>query len=283
MTGQGAYPDEGAAAGHAELAGDFHDAMAASYDRTFGRPGPGARIRARVQEALFAAFRPGERVLELNCGTGTDAVALALRGIRVTATDISPAMVAEARAKARRSGVEDLVSTAVMDAADPGAPDGRLFDGAFSNFDGLNELGNIAAFAGRIGGHLAPGAPLLCMVLNPVCLWEVAYFAATLRPRRALRRILARGEELAPLHAAAPLKLYSPGRFASYFRRDFTVAAVRRFGLLLPPAGFGRLYATRASLMRRLEPWDEGIARLFPLRYLCDHYLITLRRRGALR
>lgn len=254
----------------------FHDAIAPEYDRMFDRPGPGRWVRERVQKALLAAFSPGDSVLELNCGTGTDAVFLAEHGIRVTATDISPAMVAATAAKARARGVEALVRTEVVDAAEIALPGGGPFSGAYSNFDGLNYLEDIGAFAGKIGGLLSPGAPLLCMVLNRICLWEVLYFAGRLDPRRALRRARRRGEELSGPHV--PLKLYFPGEFASRFARDFRLKGVHGFGLLLPPAGFGRLYRTRESLLRAVEPWDARIAGMFPLRNLCDHYLIELRR-----
>jgi SAM-dependent methyltransferase len=46
-----------------------------------------------------------ERLLDVACGEGTFAIALALQGIKVTGIDISPEMLALARAKARRAGV----------------------------------------------------------------------------------------------------------------------------------------------------------------------------------
>ena len=49
-------------------------------------------------------LKAGERVLELNCGTGEDAVHLARRGVRVLATDNSPRMLAAARSKIARAG-----------------------------------------------------------------------------------------------------------------------------------------------------------------------------------
>ena len=55
------------------LASPF-DAMAAAYARSFTESAIGRYMRAAVWRWLDAAFQPGDRVLELNCGTGEDAV-----------------------------------------------------------------------------------------------------------------------------------------------------------------------------------------------------------------
>lgn len=49
---------------------------------------------------------PGRRALELGCGTGTNAVALASQGFEVTAVDCSPTALQLAREKAIAAGVE---------------------------------------------------------------------------------------------------------------------------------------------------------------------------------
>lgn len=50
------------------------------------------RLRARMRE-LFRERLPGPRVLELGCGPGTDAAALAADGLEVTASDGCPAFL----------------------------------------------------------------------------------------------------------------------------------------------------------------------------------------------
>jgi len=70
---------------------------------------PGGR---RATEELFrrATFQPGQCVLDIGCGVATTAVTIARRfGARVTAADISPIMLARARANARVAGAEDEV------------------------------------------------------------------------------------------------------------------------------------------------------------------------------
>src|SRR6478609_2058626 len=124
------------------------DGMAADYDRSFTASSIGQRMRAAVWHRLDAAFRPGERVLELNCGTGEDAVHLGSRGVRVLATDTSPAMLAVARAKVARAGMTDLVEVAPMAIEDLATRcPARSFDGVLSNFGGLNCVADLRGVA----------------------------------------------------------------------------------------------------------------------------------------
>ncbi|HEX2120364.1 MAG TPA: methyltransferase domain-containing protein [Thermoanaerobaculia bacterium] len=71
-----------------------------------------ARGRRRAVELLDV--QPGERVLIAGCGTGLD-LELLPRGARITAVDLTPAMVEKTRARAAALGME--VDARVMDAA----------------------------------------------------------------------------------------------------------------------------------------------------------------------
>ncbi len=108
------------------------DAAAAGYDATFTRRRLGRWLREAVWEQLGATFLPGERVLELGCGTGEDAVWLARRGVAVTATDAAPGMLAVARSKAEAAGVADRVTFARLDLAEIG-------DGVIPNITGQSD------------------------------------------------------------------------------------------------------------------------------------------------
>lgn len=71
---------------------------------------PGGR---RSTEEVFAraAFQAGHEVLDVGCGVGTTAVAIARRfGCRVTAVDIAPLMLDRARATVRAAGLTGRIA-----------------------------------------------------------------------------------------------------------------------------------------------------------------------------
>ena len=76
---------------------------------------PGGR---RSSEELFrgADFQPDQRVLDVGCGVGTSAIAIARRfGATVTAVDISPIMLTRASSNVRRTGLAGQVTVTYGD------------------------------------------------------------------------------------------------------------------------------------------------------------------------
>ena len=65
----------------ASIAGEAFDTLAESYDTIFTSTIIGRSQRSVVWAKAAAVFRAGDRVLELNCGTGEDALFLARRGV----------------------------------------------------------------------------------------------------------------------------------------------------------------------------------------------------------
>lgn len=82
-----------------------YDLLAVVYDAT--PPGQAYQSVLHQAQALFAQYGPSTRsVLDLACGTGSAAVALAAAGYQVTGLDLSPEMVRLATKKAARAGVD---------------------------------------------------------------------------------------------------------------------------------------------------------------------------------
>lgn len=68
------------------------------YDRVFNA---GAFARARVKALSGLDLKPGQRVLLVGAGTGADLPLLSGHGLLITAIDLSPEMLAEARSKGK--------------------------------------------------------------------------------------------------------------------------------------------------------------------------------------
>lgn len=249
------------------------ESVAARYDRETSGPLV-ARYRGISLGILAGAFHDGDRVLDVGCGTGQEAVALAHRGVRVLAVDVMPEMVEATLARAVSEGVAARVEGRAMAARDLGAlatglGDGAL-DGAYSSFGALNCVGDLAPVAAALGRLLRPGARLVAGVMGPACLWEMAFYASTLRPGRALRRLRA---QRAPI-AGRPfdVRYYSLGALERAFAPPFRVTSVRGYGLLPPPY----LEGVASRFPRFL---DMAAARdVAPLRRLGDHLFVTMER-----
>jgi ubiquinone/menaquinone biosynthesis C-methylase UbiE len=100
------------------------DDVAEEYDaKRFSRGG--RLIDRREKEAVLDAIGPVEDrdVLEIACGTGRFTVMLAEEGADIVGLDISEAMMAQGRAKARKAGVDDRVEFMRGDAARLPFPD----------------------------------------------------------------------------------------------------------------------------------------------------------------
>ena len=119
----------------------------------------------RVWQAL--ALRPGARVLDVGCGSGQWAVALARRGGEVTGVDLSPAMVARAERHAAEAGV--AVRWHVGEAARVAGPD-AAYDAVLARVV-LQLVPDVPAALAEFRRVLRPGGRLLASVpgaLSPI-------------------------------------------------------------------------------------------------------------------
>lgn len=118
------------------------------------------------QEQL--GLRPGSRVLDLTCGPGLYAVALAERGMHVTGVDFSPASIAYARELAVAAGVGDRCRFIETDVRDY-EPEREGYDAALFLYGQLAVFPCEAAAAllSKVASALRPGGRLVVELLDP--------------------------------------------------------------------------------------------------------------------
>jgi ubiquinone/menaquinone biosynthesis C-methylase UbiE len=166
------------------------DALAADYDRSFTHSAIGRAQRHAVWKVAQRVFQPGTRILELNCGTGVDAVYLARLGLKVTALDNSSQMIAVAQDRVRRErcqGSIRLMHWAIEDLDQ--LPAEAPYDGAFSNFGGLNCVPDLQRFGCDLARRLKPGSPVLLCPMGRYCIWEFFYYSLRWQFHKAVRRL----------------------------------------------------------------------------------------------
>jgi SAM-dependent methyltransferase len=105
-----------------------------------------------------AGLRDGSRVLDVPCGSGRHALALARRGCRVTGTDVSAEAVGHARREASSAGLDVDLRVGDMRALPPERQDAVVCMG---NAFGYLEHAGTEAFLADVAGILAPGGTLV--------------------------------------------------------------------------------------------------------------------------
>jgi SAM-dependent methyltransferase len=252
------------------------DDLAADYDSAFTRTALGATLRALVWKRFQVLFQPGQRVLELGCGTGEDAVKLAGAGMDVVATDPSLEMLQLAQAKAnaanRAGRIEFLCER--MERV-PALLRGAHFDGVMSNFGALNCVGDLRSLLQGVATLCAPKANLIFVVMGRYVPWEWLWYAVRGDGRKALRRMKKNGVEWRGLTIHYP----APRALALLLAPHFEVTHVAPLGCILPPS-YASGWLERAPLAFRALASLERLAHTCtPLASLADHYIIEARRR----
>lgn len=260
------------------IAGLAFDRMAADYDSIFTFSTVGRSQRNVVWEEALATFAPGSHILELNCGTGEDAIFLAKAGMRVTACDASAEMIVQARNKAASHELGAQIDfynlpTEHIDSL----PRAQRFDGVFSNFSGLNCVQDLGSIARQITDRLEPGASMLFCLSSRYCLWEIAYFMLRNNPRKALRRC---GGLTQARVGDLDFPVYYPtlSELNTAFRPSFRLVSTAGIGITVPPSYLESWAQSHPQLLGMLEKID-AIVRRWPLaRTLGDHMLVHMER-----
>lgn len=253
------------------------DAIARDYDAVFTHSATGRLLRERVWALMTKTLSPkiGLHALELNCGTGEDAVWLAGSGWKVLATDISPEMIAATRKKVEAAGLEDNITTAVRAIEDP--MPAASFDLVLSNFGGLNCLAPDALR--RLNDALLPllsaEGRFIAVVMSRFCFWEMLFFLWKRKPREAFRRFQ-QGPVVAALSPdmAVPTWYYSPAQFRQLFP-GFQVRMLQPVGFWLPPSYLNAFFDKHPRFLRVLH-WLEQYCTAGWLAPSGDHFYICL-------
>lgn len=252
------------------------DKAALTYDQDFTHTETGKGQRACVYS--FLPELRDKQILEMNCGTGEDAVYFYHCGAKVTATDISRNMIQATLEKARKESAE--IKAFYWDLSNPeDVFQGEHFDIAFSDFGGWNCLNGqqIQALGDRLHTLIKPGGKLIVVWMPSFCLWETFYFLLKRKPGPAFRRLGSKPAVASVEGVSVLTYYYSPGKLKRLLPR-FKTIKIRPVGLFLPPSYLTPFFFKHKWLIRILYFWEKVFNSFAIFSLLSDHAYIEMER-----
>jgi SAM-dependent methyltransferase len=256
----------------------YWDGAAETYEQDFTDTIIGQALRRAVWRELDCVFKVGERIVEMNCGTGIDAVHLAERKISVVACDISQRMIELARQRVGATAFGSRIDFHVLATENLGTLSaGGSFDGAFSNFSGLNCVEDLGAVRRDLASLLRPGGPAVLCMLGRLVPWDIVWFLVHGRPNQAVRR-LQRQFECGTNPSSPRVRYYSRQEITHAFAPDFRLRRWKGVGILLPPSYMDHWAQRFPQATSALERADQRLGRLPIVRSMADFVLLEFER-----
>lgn len=255
------------------------DIAAPTYDETFTNTVIGKLQRHLVYEHVSEILKEGEikTILEINCGTGEDAIWLAKQNYTVTATDISETMLSVAKTKFQSNNLS-------FKQADinqlPNSFSEEKFDLLFSNFGGLNCLSKseLERFFKNTSELLTENGQLILVIMPKNTLWEQCYFfvkgnfKAIFRRKKEMVIANVDGESVKTFY-------YNPKEVVHLTSDSFQLKQLKPIGFFVPPSYLEPFFRNRPGLVSAVNALENIVKNKSFLSKYADHYLIALQKK----
>ncbi|CAN5829605.1 class I SAM-dependent methyltransferase [soil metagenome] len=236
--------------------------------------------RDRVRQHVLQFLQPGSHILELNAGTGEDAVFFAALGNRVHATDISTGMQNQLQKKVISNNLTALISNEIcsfteLDQLKNKGP----YELIFSNFAGLNCTAELEKVLLSFDDLLKPGGAATLVILPKFCLWETV-FVFKGKFRTATRRFFSSAGREAHIEGTNfKCWYYSPTFIINKLKDKFELAGLEGLCTIVPPSYIENFAETHPKAFSFLLNKENKYKSTWPWKYIGDYYIITLRKK----
>lgn len=230
--------------------------------------------RKTIRDHVERYLKPKSKILEINAGSGIDALYFAQKGHDVLATDISESSESHINSKIDNFKLNNLrfqrCSFTALENID------EQFDCIFSNFGGLNCTNNPEKVFGPFSKLLRPGGLVTLVVMPKYYPWEMLTILKG--NKHAFRRWKKDGSPAQIGNQMLQTYYYSPSDMKAAFPKDFRHIATQNIGTFYPSAHFESLQ-TFENTIRKLVKFDDFINRswLMP-KGIGDYFIITFQK-----
>lgn len=236
--------------------------------------------RQRVRSHVLNLLKPCSSILELNSGTGDDALFFARQGYYVHATDISSGMQEQLKKKVVAHGMTDLVSTEICSYTQLNQLENQgPYDHIFSNFAGLNCTDGLDKVLALFKTLVKPGGAVTLIILPEFCLWETLMLFKG-KFRTAFRRFFAAKGANAHIEGVYfKCWYYNPSFVIRHLKDNFDIVGLEGLCSIVPPSyieGFAEKYPKAYNFLKSKE---DQLKTSWPWKYIGDYYIISFRKK----
>jgi ubiquinone/menaquinone biosynthesis C-methylase UbiE len=261
------------------------DKIATVYDELFTGTRIGKIQRNIISKYLDEALPSNQQlnILELNCGTGEDAVYFAKKGLCVIATDVSEEMLKVTKEKINKSGMSNYVTTKKLDLTNTSDFNfNQKFDLIFSNFGGLNcvDKESLKKLSAVLSSILNERGRIIFVLMPKFSFWDSFYCLIKLKLSEIFRRASSKPLKVNLSGENVKTFYYSPKEIAYIFGAKFKVQNIKPIGFFIPPSFFNKFFLKKKKTLRILETFENSVSNFSFLSKFSDHYLIDMELKG---
>ncbi len=236
--------------------------------------------RKRVRSHLKKLLRSTDSILELNSGTGEDAIWLAQQNCKVHATDISQGMLEIIQKKIENETLDKLITNEICSfTALENLQQKGPFDLIFSNFAGLNCTGDLNKVLASFSGLLKSKGIVTLVILPKFCLWELLLIFKG-KFKTATRRFFNKNGHRAKIEGNHfKCWYYNPSYVIKHLKSDFELLSIEGLCTLVPPSYIENFAVKYPKAFAFLKAKEDKLKRNWPWKYIGDYYIISLQKK----
>ncbi|RIA10114.1 ubiquinone/menaquinone biosynthesis C-methylase UbiE [Flavobacteriaceae bacterium MAR_2010_72] len=236
-------------------------------------------MRTRVRTHITKNLTAQSSILEINSGSGIDAVYFTKKGHTVHAIDLAVGMIDHVKSKIISEGLESRLSCEVLSFEELDKLSHKKYSYLFSNFGGLNccSIKTLEKVFNSFHHILDPQAVITLVIMPKFCIWEcLRLFKGNKNAFRRLKRngVMANigGEEVRVYyHSAKKIKAILEPNFTDFY--------IENIGFIGPTGNQVNFPEKHPILFNILNKLDNISNQIPFLKGYGDYYILSARKK----
>lgn len=230
--------------------------------------------RKRVYNHVNQYIKPSSTILEINAGTGIDALYFVKQGHIVHTTDLSTGMISQIKQKSKIFELKGRLTYQQCSFEELDSIGINKVDYLFSNFGGLNCTNDLSKVTCHFPQLLNPEGIVTLVIMPPFSPWELLWvFKGKLK--QALRRLSKQGTLAHLENENFRIYYHSISSIKKALGTSFQLIKCESLGVCSPPPGSVQFHAKHPRLTKLLERLDTSLANIMPFNRWGDHIIAT--------